>query len=111
MLIQCRENSFDKILSVMGKYEPHIAKDPGTGYINVFDKDWIFVSLSEKRYPEQTKKIFDELLQSDEAFIIADQINCRLIQQKISEHEQYLFCRKSFEGYRITNAWTTYISF
>ena len=111
MLIQCKEELFDQILPIMGKHEPFIVNEPGTGYINVFDKGWIFVSLNEAKYPDQTKKIYDLLFKCDDSFVVVMTGSCRLLQQKICEHEQYIFCRKLEEGYKITTAWTTYISF
>lgn len=110
MLLQCQEPIFGSILKIMKGHEPFIVKDDGMGYIDVFDKDWIFLYINETKYPEQTEEILNLILSSDEVFLLAT-ANGRLIQQKVSETEQYIFLRKLEEGYKITNAWTTYLSF
>lgn len=87
MVIQCREEMFNTICDTLKK-EPYIVEQSG-GYIDCFDKGWVFISVDDN------SKLIKLITKNPEAqYIIGLKEKPLLIQQNISENEQYIFVRK-----------------
>jgi len=95
MLIQCKESLFQQIADIMLPYEPEMVEEPGTGYINCFDKDWCFITISKMAFPKRSAKILQLLSETTEQHLMANVELVLIVQKKISENEQYIFIRKT----------------
>ena len=86
MIIQCREDTLNFICEYKAK-EPYILELRG-GYIDCFDKDWVFITL------DTDQGLIDELSKRDAIYLIGIEETKTLIQRGINEIEKYIFLRK-----------------
>lgn len=87
MIIQCKKEMLDTICDFM-KGEPIIVEEAG-GYIDCFDKGWIFVQLPTN------DKLVNTFMEVKSEYIIGLPEKNMLIQCKVGENEQYIFLRKN----------------
>lgn len=107
MIIQCREDLFNKICDFIletTKLEPYIVASNDLGYINCFDKDWVFIKLEDS--------LLDEFaLKEATQYIIGISTTNTIIQKNISEEEKYIFIRKINKEYEMLWGVSSYIKF
>lgn len=112
MLIQCKKELFVEIMQIMEPYEPEIREEKGTGYINVFDKDWIFIVLSRIKHPKRYDKIIKHIQNTTEPYLMGiDKPPVIILQQGIQESDKYIFCRKVENEIKLLHGCTSYIIF
>lgn len=87
MIIQCREKLFEQLTEGYD-YELVQETDFG-GYIDCFDKDWIFLVVDIPN----TGDLQDTLYWTDEPYIVLIGDN-RITQQGIPDEQKYLFLRE-----------------
>ena len=85
IIIQCDVDTFNKICDLMAPAEPIIIETSGRGYIDCFDKDWVFIS-TEVDLTKQLSKL------KEAKYLIG--VDKTLIQHNINEIEKYIFLRK-----------------
>lgn len=112
MIIQCREDVFDDICNFMQdttQTEPYVVTS-NLGYINCFDKDWIFVKLDESQ--EFLQPLLDKITAKEDISILIGISKTNIIIQKnISEDERYIFIRKIDKKNEMLWGVSSYIKF
>lgn len=110
MLIQCKADLFAEITNIMHPCKPIIRELKG-GYINLFDKDWIFMYIDAKVFPAELNKIAE--LAQEHQCLVADRERITLLQNKVAEIEQYIFIRRTGpdDTYEVLHGWSSCIVF
>lgn len=102
ILIQCKAVDFSRLCIFFG-VEPTIKEEPG-GYIDCFDKDWLFIKSNNK-------KVINYIKSNLSAYLIGLQEKKQIIQRNIGEYEQYIVIRKIGEEHELLWGASSYLNF